>query len=42
MSVQPYSQYYLEKLEQGRQFQDNVDSLLYDKGIVVVQYQSRQ
>lgn len=42
MSVQPYHLYYKEHLEKGIEFQDFVNSLLFDIGIVVVQYQSRR
>jgi hypothetical protein len=42
VSVQPYHLYYKEQLEKGIEFQDYVNSLLFDIGIVVVQYQSRR
>lgn len=42
MSVQPIQLYYKEQLEKGIEFQDFVNSLLYDIGIVVVQYQSKR
>jgi hypothetical protein len=42
VSAQPYSSYYKDRLEKGIEFQDHVNSLLYDLGIVVVQYQSRR
>lgn len=41
-TAQPYESYYWEQLGKGVEFQDYVHSLLYDIGIVVVQYQSRR
>ena len=36
------TEYYKEKLEQGLQFQDYVIDLLYDAGLPVVTYSSKQ
>ncbi len=38
MSVQPYREYYKEKLEKGLEFQDFVTSLFFEVGIAVIQY----
>jgi hypothetical protein len=42
MSVQPYREYYKEKLEKGLEFQDFVTSLFFQIGIAVIQYSSRR
>lgn len=41
-TVRSYESYYKDRLEKGIEFQDYVHSLLYDIGIVVIQYQSRR
>jgi hypothetical protein len=42
MSIQPYREYYAERLGKGLEFQDFVTSLLFESGIAVVQYASRR
>lgn len=42
MSVQPYREYYKEKLEKGLEFQDFVTSLFFEMGIAVIQYSSKR
>lgn len=42
MSVQPYREYYKEKLEKGLEFQDFVTSLFFQIGIAVIQYSSKR
>jgi len=40
--MQEYKEYYKDKLEEGLQFQDKVTKELYQRGIVVIGYASKQ